>query len=289
MLYNEENDYNYGYSGNKKSPFQTAIKKLFKILFWTFIITVNALILWRIFSSGEPKFSKTYIWTQQAIDEYKASEDDFKVYNISKKATITEDITGNGSFSVMSTYYTPSAKQVQFTLCYNNSTLKYLKERYNLSETPKGEVFVCTLTDNNGHMYTEYDFLTHSKNLYNYRRIVFPDIETEGLTSLTLKIYYAQDVLYSVPYAKVDIFNIENRLKAIAKTEDPELFKQDDGNVFGEGDNPSEQIDLKNYLDSFKMEEAFKQLDLSKNMFKNDSPTSGLTHRIEYIVNSKEG
>lgn len=289
MLYNEENDYNYGYDGNNKSHVWNIIKKILLILFWTFIITVNALILWRIFSSGEPDFSKKYIWTQQAIDKYNSAKEDFKVYNISKKATITEDITGNGSFSIMSTYYTPAANQVQFTLCYNNSTLKYLRERYNLNDTPKGEVFVCTLTDNNGHMYTEYDFLTHSKNLYNYRRIVFPDIDTECLTSLTLKIYYAQDVLYSVPYAKVDIFNIENKLEAIAKTEDPELFKHENDSVFGEGDTPSVQLELKNYLDSFKIDEAFRTLDLTKNMFKNNSPTEGLTHRIEYIVKSKEG
>ncbi len=222
------------------------LKKTIKFIFWGIIILGNVLLLWRIFSSGDTKIAKSFIWKEETIALYNQSPDSFNAY----KHNYEYNFTDGGTFSVSNLYFIPSAEQFQFTVRYNNSTLKKLMQEYDLQEKPIGETFVYRLVDNRGNEYTEYEFLTDSKNVYNYRRVVFDGIkmpqEDSGeavLETLTLNIYYAKDVLLSKPYATLEIYNKDRR---------------------------SELLDINDY------------------MFKNDQPTKNLTPRISYNVIEEE-
>ncbi len=220
--------------------------KTIKYLFWGIIILGNVFLLWRVFSSGDTKIAKSFIWKEETIALYNQDPDSFKAYRHEYEYNFTD----GGTFSVSNLYFVPSAEQFQFTVRYNNSTLKKLMQEYNLTEKPSGETFVYRLVDNRGNEYTEYEFLTDSKNVYNYRRVVFDGItmpdensEEKVLETLTLNIYYAKDVLLSEPYATLEIYNKDRR------------------------SNP---------------------LDLNDHMFKNDQPTKNLTPRISYNVIEEE-
>ncbi len=226
--------------------FGTILKKTLKCLFWGIIILGNLLLLWRLFSSGDTKIAKNFVWTENTISAYKTDSDSFKAYKYASDYIITDD----GSFSASNIYYVPSVSQFQFTVRYNNSTLKKLVNQYQLTEKPTGETFVYRLTDNRGNEYTEYEFITDSKNVYNYRRVVFEGIsmpdgtsEEAALESLTLNIYYAKDVLLSKPYATLEIYNKDRRSIP---------------------------------------------LELDKYMFKNNEATKGLTPRISYNIREEE-
>ena len=220
--------------------------KTIKFIFWGIIIFGNLLLLWRVFSSGDTKIAKRFIWKEETIALYNQDPEAFKAY----KHEYDYNFTDGGTFSVSNLYFVPSAEQFQFTVRYNNSTLKKLVKEYNLTEKPTGETFVYRLVDNRGNEYTEYQFVTDSKNVYNYRRVVFDGItmsdensEEKGLEKLTLNIYYAKDVLLSKPYATLEIYNAER---------------------------PSTELELK------------------KHMFKDNQPTKNLMNRISYSIIEEE-
>ena len=100
-----------------------------------------------------------------------------------------------GWYHVSNVALAPSADEVQITVRYNSrSTINTLIEKYELSERPSGEVFVYTLTDNLGNVYTDYVFSAKSRLLYEFRRVVFTGVELEGVETLSVNIYYIEDV-----------------------------------------------------------------------------------------------
>jgi hypothetical protein len=233
---------------DEKQPFGIGyvLKKTIKFIFWGIIIVGNVLLLWRVFSSGDTKIAKSFVWTNDTIALYNQDSESFEAY----KHEYDYNFTADGTFSVSNLYLVPSADQVQFTVRYNNSTLKKLMKEYNLADKPVGETFVYRLTDNLGNEYTEYEFITDSKNVYNYRRVVFDGIKMTDsntgenvLETLTLNIYYAKDVLLSEPYDTLEIYNASRR---------------------------STLLDMKDHL------------------FKNNEPTKNLMPRISYNVIEEE-
>ena len=188
--------------------------------------SVIAILLWRIFSGGVPKSMQSYIWTDEAYSIYTAAPDDYSIYHYKRNDNLSKD----GKFMASYVYYVKETGEFQITLRYNNSTLKKLAADYSLDSLPENEPFVFTLTDQNGKVYTEYEYSVDKKNLYNYRKLIFKGIDMAPLTvkpadpdrgddeinrekeekakvKLTLKVFYADDVLFSAPYSELTVFD----------------------------------------------------------------------------------
>ncbi|MBE6565207.1 MAG: hypothetical protein E7655_08050 [Ruminococcaceae bacterium] len=194
-----------------------SIKFTLKALIFLFVATVYALLFWRMMTARVPAEVKRYLWTEEALALYQTSPDDFAVYKHGNGTRIVDDcgITMengsramvDGSFTLEEVLYAESAKEIQFTVRYNNSTVKYLTEAYRLASAPEGEPFIYMLTDDQGKRYTEYVYAPFSKAMYNYRRILFKDVDLTDLTDLTLEIYYIGDVNpATAPYCTIPVY-----------------------------------------------------------------------------------
>ncbi len=212
----EQNGYDAIYGTKKITPWKI-IKKTVKLSLKLIGITVFVSLLLRIFIAGDTSFSKTFLWTEQSITAYNKNPDDFDVYYYKRP----DNISQGGKFSASNVYFIPSISQFQLTVRYNDSTLDKLMTDYKLENKPTGEVFVFTLSDNLGNVYTEYTYTADKKNMYNYRRVVFENIdmnatktvEEDGIAvekkfeELYINIYYKDDVLLSNPYSKMTIYD----------------------------------------------------------------------------------
>lgn len=218
---------------NEESEYDPKPSKTGKIIKKTLLYTLRiasffviALLFWRIFSGGDPKSMQKFLWTEETIESYQNDPDSFKAYYYRHKDNLTTD----GKFAASYVYYVPSEKQIQITLRYNDSTLEKLMRDYSLSDVPTEEPFVFVLTDGSGKNYTEYKYVSDTKNMYNYRRLVFDGIDFEPLIVdelpynatedevkefknntkdkyIHLKVYYKDDVLLSEPYGIMSVFD----------------------------------------------------------------------------------
>lgn len=229
------------------------LKKIVKYTFWATIIFVNAIILWRIFSSGDPAFAKDYLWNTEAEKAYNNSPETFELHYVERDGNMVyrlmqDKFNGRKSESAFKTshvYYEPSTGQIQFTVRYNRSMLKEVALDYGLEETPKGEPFVFVLYDSNGNYYYDYKYASERKNLYYYKKVIFSGIDTEFMSyieekmnepvdtsietdengevirretpeyALTLAIFYESDVDLSHPYAVMTVYSNKYRYTSI--------------------------------------------------------------------------
>ncbi len=212
----EENGYDAIYGTKKITPWKI-IKKAVKYFFILIGVTVFVSLLLRIFIAGDTNFSKAFLWTERSITAYNENPESFDVYYYKRPDNISLD----GKFSASSVYFIPSISQIQLTVRYNNSTIDKLIKDYNLEKTPTGELFVFTLSDNLGNVYTEYTYTEDKMNMYNYRRVVFESVdmnatktvEEDGIQTekkfeeLTINIYYKDEVLLSEPYSKMTVYD----------------------------------------------------------------------------------
>ncbi len=203
--------------------------KLIKFLFYTLIFAVIALLLWRVFSSGDPKSMSTLSPNQKLAAAYGEYGDELSLF-YQEQRSITSGEKNYGYFSVTDCVFIPEANQIQLVVRYNNSTIRALTEDYSLSETPsrQDELFDVSLTvatdltpdlteDNAGNDPASVSMVRvhptsvskDTKNLYNYRRFVF-DLDTAGLSLSELldsklllavytDIYYNGDICYEEP------------------------------------------------------------------------------------------
>lgn len=237
----QKDEYEALYGTNKITPWKV-IKKTFKILVKIFAVLFMAALLYRIFLTGDTAFSKKFLWTESSISAYNKSPEEFKSYYYKRPNNMTED----GKFSASNIYFTPSISQFQITIRYNDSTLRKLADEYKLEKIPDGEVFVFTLSDNLGNIYTEYKYTEDTKSLYNYRRVVFDGIDMnsiktteeedgktkeEKFSELYINIYFTEDVVLSKPYGKITVYDNNfyhepiDLSKHISKNNTPSVLK----------------------------------------------------------------
>ncbi len=215
---NEPSEYDIKTGKEKKVTPQKVIKKIFIYALRIIAVAVFAILFWRLGSSKDTKLAKAFIWTEENISSYTQNPSEFLAYKYMRNDNITED----GKFLANNIYFVPSKNQFQITLRYNNSTLKKLAEEYNLDNLPDGEVFVYALTDNLGNIYSQYEYAVDKKNLYNYRRILFENIDMQAtketvnkngekviqeFESLYLNIYYKDDINFEEPYGVLEVYS----------------------------------------------------------------------------------
>lgn len=165
---------------------------------------------------GNPSSMKKYIWTESMIEFYNSNPNDFEVKKVNEDAISYQYLTNDGKFAINNIFVTPTGggkAQIQFTVRYNNSTIKSLVQDYMLKENPIGEPFVYIISDSFGTRYRNYQYTNDKKGLYNYRHIVFDDVDISAIDNLNemlylyLDIYYIEDVkLESTPYGVLPIY-----------------------------------------------------------------------------------
>jgi hypothetical protein len=202
------------------------IKRICKILGLVLVFGTTVLILWRIFTSGDPQAVKTMLADDTVKTAYAENGEDLTAY-WQKLDNITRGNHNYGYFCVTRGLFIEEANQVQVTFRYNNSTLRHLKEDYELETIPGRDedvydvslVVVYDLTpddtsDNSGtaegyapgavnivRYHPEKEpTLSHRHNVYNYRKYVFNGVDMTvtdtPVLSVYVDIYYKGDVDY---------------------------------------------------------------------------------------------
>jgi hypothetical protein len=201
--------------------------KAIKFLFFFVVFFVIALLLWRIFSSGDPKSMKSLTVNEKIVAAYEQEGKDLYMFRQTlNKTTYGKD--NYGYFTITDCVFIPEANQVQLVLRYNNGTIQSLAEDYALEQMPArtDDLYDVTLViatdltpditeDNAGNDAESVSFTrlhptsvtSAEKNLYNYRRFVFDldeiemdlsELTGEGglLLAMYADIYYVEDIRY---------------------------------------------------------------------------------------------
>lgn len=212
------------------------IGKIIKYSFFLMIIAINAIMLWRIFFSGDPSEIKPLIANEKLVSAYNEKGNDLVLKTQKQKA-----LAESGRFSVTDCVFIPEAGQIQITVRYNNSTLRRLAEDFELTEVPdrKNELFDITVVkttditpeDNADNLdrerlreerfYRAGVAKTAYTRLYTYKKFVFDNIKWEDAVGLFVDIYYNEDLDYSdSPYDVLCIYDarmdMEERALSVA-------------------------------------------------------------------------
>ena len=197
------------------------LRVFWRVVKWSIsllLFLICAIILWRVFSSGDPKEVKYLMGNDALYEAYDKHGKDL-VLQYQMQDTITTTERNRGYFSVTQYVFIPEAKQVQLVFRYNNSTIEHLARDYGLAEIPdkSEELFDVTLVTNTDR--TPND-LTDNENedakiitryfpsaavrtetaLYTYYRFVFENIEvTPDMLVVDVDIYYKGDLNYEKP------------------------------------------------------------------------------------------
>lgn len=171
------------------------VGKVLKYVVVALIVFVYAFFMLRICTSSDPEEMTSYVWTDAAVS----------AGGVVYMSDTTDTIDSNGYFKVSAAYSTPDASLFQVTVRYNNSTIKAVCEKYGL-DSIDGEPFIYMLEDAFGNVYTDYVYTTGSRNVYNYRQLVFSGIPSDAGT-LTLKSYYVDDVTLSSPLSSLGVYS----------------------------------------------------------------------------------
>lgn len=177
------------------------VKSTVKWLFLIAVILFFGTMFLRMCLSEDTAKAKRYLWTDESAALYAADPAAYEVYEMK----LTDNYSEMGYFYTDNERYAPAAKEFQFTVRYNDSTLRYLMEKYGISEAElPEEPFLYVLSDGSS-TWTAYGSLSDHRALHNYRRLIFTGVEvTEATGALTLSIYYAGDL--SEAYASLDVY-----------------------------------------------------------------------------------
>ena len=228
--------------------------KAIKFLFFAVVFFVIALLLWRIFSSGDPKSMKGLTVNEKMVEAYEREGEDLYMFRQTLNTT-TYGKNNYGYFTVTDCVFIPEANQVQLVLRYNNGTIRSLAEDYGLEQIPERTEDLYDLTlvlatdltpevteDNAGNDSGSVAFTrihpisvtSDQKNLYNYRRFVF-DLDESGMSlseltgegglllAMYADIYYVEDVRYDeYAYGTLCVYDYLQK-KEIVKLEGADL------------------------------------------------------------------
>ncbi len=208
-----------------ESAFLKITKFTLKALGLILVFGTIIFFLWRVFSSGNPKELESLTPNAPLRDALLAAEargEPLAVQTQYQKDNITAVPDKNyGYFGVTDAKFIPEAGQVQVLFRYNNSTIRHLKEDYKLPEMPSRdeELYDVTLyvvydltpevtSDNAGDVpeavkgvrYHATSSVAEKKNLYNFRKLVFDNVdltpEEHPILAVYVDFYYVGDLDY---------------------------------------------------------------------------------------------
>ena len=232
--------------------------RVIKYLFFLLIFTVIGLLLWRVFSAGDPDSMKQITPNEALCAAYEEKGEELVLFR-QEQRTITSAEDNYGYFSVTECLFIPEANQIQLVFRYNNSTLRSLAQDYELAEVPSREadLFDVSLTvatdltpeqteDNAGNDPEAVSFtrvhasqvLSDTKNMYNYRRMVFEldgaELDLEALLdsgellAVYADIYYNEDIQYEEPaYGTLCLYDYLSEKRGASLTRDDRRALED--------------------------------------------------------------
>lgn len=185
---------------------------IIKTLFYTLIALMAALLIWRIyFSTNIPKSIERVIITDSLSEAYAEHGEALEIFT-QDQATITRAEENYGYFSVEEFIIIPEANEIQVVFRYNNSTIEYIAEDYALDEIPSRdeELFAMSLTktvdrtpdstaDNTDtsalkkEVYYPSEVISDQTLLYNYRRVVFENVDITDAVGIFFDIRFMTD------------------------------------------------------------------------------------------------
>ena len=167
------------------------------------VISIFAILFWRMFSSQTPKQATEFIWTEKSYAAYETLGEDLLIYTQDVGKTFDKD----GKFSIYELCYIPASKELQFTIRYNKSTIgqlaneltndvkRELGDDFTEADIVKEEElplypFVFALRDDQGNTYTESEYTTFEKGRSIYIRIAFSGIDLFDVEKITPFSYF---------------------------------------------------------------------------------------------------
>lgn len=216
------------------AKFFKIIGKLLKFSFYAVIIGINAILFWRMFTSGDPKLMETLMVNDRTAAAYAEAGEALEV-RYQKQELLDEE----GLFAQSNLRYIPAIDQLQVTARYNNSTLKAAAETFALAEVPAREADVFDVTLVKVIAVTEEEqaqadrdalsadvigegadetveaprkevryypsaCLPDEKTVYNYRRFIFDEVDLSDASACYLEFYYNGAVDYDAePYSEI--------------------------------------------------------------------------------------
>lgn len=192
--YAEEEIYRNKSFWGKVFSFRT-LKNVLKWFFYLLIIALFGVIAFRMSTSKPGKSLTSLICTP----ELKAAQEKGGVTVFSQE--LDEYITRGGEFAVFDVKIIAETEELQFTVRYNNSTVKSLKEKisarkYESDEEKQSALdkigerpFVFVLRDEDGNIYSSYACIEYSKNVYQYVKVSFKVsglLQSEAVSSYLL-------------------------------------------------------------------------------------------------------
>lgn len=237
MFDEDEEEYEQSEDETRAGRIWRIIKKTVKGIALTVVFGTIALLLARMFMSGDPSSMKALSVNDRLAEAYRRDGDLRAVAQVEQVITHEKDEDKGynyGYFSVTDSVFFPTAEQVQIVFRYNDSTLRHLMEDYGLTETPDKnldwyDVTMRVILDrtpenkkDNGETYWSdpdavrviriqpTDVSSATKPLYSYRRFTFdgvPSIEDDNVLAVYIDVYYKNDIDYNKkPYGDMRIY-----------------------------------------------------------------------------------
>ena len=198
-------------NGHNMRTFGRVVKWSISLL----LCIICGILIWRVFSSGDPKEVKYLTGNDALFEAYEEHGKDL-ILQYQMQDTITLAEYNRGYFSITQYVFIPEAKQVQLVFRYNNSTIKHVAQDYELGAIPdkSEDLFDLTLVtttdrtpDNREdnadtaqltmERYYPTSFERTETSLYTYYRFVFDNVEiTPDMLYVFADIYYLGDLDY---------------------------------------------------------------------------------------------
>ena len=208
----------------KYFAFKKILKFTLKTLVYVSVFGVVAALLFRIYSIQEPDAATDFIWNESGIAAYNQNPN-LKVYsqkmvdyvwtdpstgeskNIERDSFNGGKEIGDQTMQISHLSYIPQTGQVQITFRWNQNAEKALLSDFEINELPKGEIFRFTLEDEKGNMYGDVSYVASSRYIYEYRRLVFDDVDIKSANELYLNIYFSGKPSLE-PYEQMIIYDV---------------------------------------------------------------------------------
>lgn len=181
--------------------------KIAKGIVVAFVAIFNILFIFRCCVAGDKSTLSDILPT----DALRAAYADGEVEIITHE--VVREISENGYMSAYAYVWSPEAKEVQITVRYNNSVYEY-------NALPEGVEFTYTLTDSvTGTVWEPTRIESDEMWMYNYRRLVFSDVEFPEDADLVVHMNYAgtQISFETIHYADQNVVNEAYKLSSKEK------------------------------------------------------------------------
>ncbi len=199
-------------SSNRRKRF--GIKFIVRAFFILLIILVYLLLFGRMALAKERGIMKKYITDAEGAG---------LVLNTQK---LDENIDEDGKYYISRPTICFEESRLEITARYNNSVFDTLRAAYGDVPTV-GETFVFMLSDDSGNVYDSYRYAESSNMIYNFRRVIFDDIDYKAANKLYLTVFYIDDATDSSPMTvSFKVYDADSELlKDDSKTADYTALK----------------------------------------------------------------